>query len=96
MSSQTLTLLRLEVLIAFSHFYDFAAVIIIFDITLIIFHVDISFCFTAFLTVLFLLFLLYAQKTARSGLHILLGGICALTVVVFFRFVSILDTFIPA
>ncbi len=28
------------------------------------------------------------QKTARSGLHILLGGICALTVVVFFRFVS--------
>ncbi|KAK3021678.1 hypothetical protein RJ639_047512 [Escallonia herrerae] len=25
-------------------------------------------------------------KTARSGLHILLGGICALTVVVFFRF----------
>lgn len=28
------------------------------------------------------------QKTAKSGLHILLGGICALTVVVFFRFVS--------
>lgn len=28
------------------------------------------------------------QKTARSGLHILLGGVCALTVVVFFRFVS--------
>ncbi|XP_004288483.1 PREDICTED: uncharacterized protein LOC101312194 [Fragaria vesca subsp. vesca] len=27
-----------------------------------------------------------AKKTARSGLHILLGGICALTVVVFFRF----------
>ncbi|RXH74146.1 hypothetical protein DVH24_028867 [Malus domestica] len=27
-----------------------------------------------------------AHKTARSGLHILLGGICALTVVVFFRF----------
>ncbi|KAJ0098154.1 hypothetical protein Patl1_28129 [Pistacia atlantica] len=27
------------------------------------------------------------QKTARSGLHILLGGICALTVVVFFRFI---------
>ncbi|KAL5555199.1 hypothetical protein UlMin_037435 [Ulmus minor] len=26
------------------------------------------------------------KKTARSGLHILLGGICALTVVVFFRF----------
>ncbi|XP_042971015.1 uncharacterized protein LOC122303333 isoform X6 [Carya illinoinensis] len=26
------------------------------------------------------------QKTARSGLHILLGGICALTIVVFFRF----------
>ncbi|CAK9153435.1 unnamed protein product [Ilex paraguariensis] len=25
-------------------------------------------------------------KTAKSGLHILLGGICALTVVVFFRF----------
>lgn len=31
------------------------------------------------------------QKTAKSGLHILLGGICALTVVVFFRFVSKLD-----
>ena len=31
-----------------------------------------------------------AQKTARSGLHILLGGICALAVVVFFRFVSAL------
>ncbi|XP_017969595.1 PREDICTED: uncharacterized protein LOC18611957 isoform X2 [Theobroma cacao] len=27
------------------------------------------------------------KKTARSGLHILLGGICALTVVVFFRFI---------
>ncbi|XP_027340670.1 uncharacterized protein LOC113854044 isoform X4 [Abrus precatorius] len=26
------------------------------------------------------------KKTARSGLHILLGGVCALTVVVFFRF----------
>ncbi|XP_041004790.1 uncharacterized protein LOC121249969 [Juglans microcarpa x Juglans regia] len=26
------------------------------------------------------------KKTARSGLHILLGGICALTIVVFFRF----------
>ncbi|XP_052197496.1 uncharacterized protein LOC127804642 [Diospyros lotus] len=26
------------------------------------------------------------KKTAKSGLHILLGGICALTVVVFFRF----------
>ncbi|XP_004503898.1 uncharacterized protein [Cicer arietinum] len=26
------------------------------------------------------------KKTARSGLHILLGGICALTVVIFFRF----------
>ncbi|KAI9079761.1 hypothetical protein K1719_038382 [Acacia pycnantha] len=26
------------------------------------------------------------KKTARNGLHILLGGICALTVVVFFRF----------
>lgn len=33
------------------------------------------------------------QKTARSGLHILLGGICALTVVVFFRFVSSLYPF---
>lgn len=31
---------------------------------------------------------IFVQKTARSGLHILLGGICALTVVVFFRFVS--------
>ncbi|KAF8377050.1 hypothetical protein HHK36_030422 [Tetracentron sinense] len=28
------------------------------------------------------------KKTAKSGLHILLGGVCALTVVVFFRFVS--------
>ncbi|KAK9266223.1 hypothetical protein L1049_012427 [Liquidambar formosana] len=27
------------------------------------------------------------KKTAKSGLHILLGGICALTVVVFFRFI---------
>ncbi|XP_065876561.1 uncharacterized protein [Euphorbia lathyris] len=27
------------------------------------------------------------KKTARSGLHILLGGICALTVVIFFRFI---------
>ncbi|KAJ4715195.1 RING/FYVE/PHD zinc finger superfamily protein [Melia azedarach] len=27
------------------------------------------------------------KKTARSGLHILLGGVCALTVVVFFRFI---------
>ncbi|KAJ6917047.1 hypothetical protein NC652_019440 [Populus alba x Populus x berolinensis] len=27
------------------------------------------------------------QKTAKSGLHILLGGVCALTVVVFFRFI---------
>ncbi|KAJ6996468.1 hypothetical protein NC653_013156 [Populus alba x Populus x berolinensis] len=27
------------------------------------------------------------QKTAKSGLHILLGGICALTVVIFFRFI---------
>ncbi|KAE8669515.1 hypothetical protein F3Y22_tig00112231pilonHSYRG00140 [Hibiscus syriacus] len=27
------------------------------------------------------------KKTARSGLHILLGGICALTVVVLFRFI---------
>ncbi|XP_011022857.1 PREDICTED: uncharacterized protein LOC105124513 [Populus euphratica] len=27
------------------------------------------------------------KKTAKSGLHILLGGVCALTVVVFFRFV---------
>ncbi|KAL0544499.1 hypothetical protein IC582_019615 [Cucumis melo] len=26
------------------------------------------------------------KKTAKSGLHILLGGVCALTVVVFFRF----------
>ncbi|KAA8531128.1 hypothetical protein F0562_005837 [Nyssa sinensis] len=26
------------------------------------------------------------KKTAKSGLHILLGGICALTVVIFFRF----------
>ncbi|XP_051127080.1 uncharacterized protein LOC127248666 [Andrographis paniculata] len=26
------------------------------------------------------------KKTARNGLHILLGGVCALTVVVFFRF----------
>ncbi|KAJ9177039.1 hypothetical protein P3X46_012293 [Hevea brasiliensis] len=26
------------------------------------------------------------KKTARSGLHILLGGVCALTVVIFFRF----------
>lgn len=26
------------------------------------------------------------KKTAKSGLHILLGGICALTIVVFFRF----------
>ncbi|XVE83412.1 hypothetical protein DITRI_Ditri16bG0087000 [Diplodiscus trichospermus] len=39
------------------------------------------------------------KKTAKSGLHILLGGICALTVVVFFRFVSnfcvcILDWFV--
>ena len=29
------------------------------------------------------------QKTAKSGLHILLGGVCALTIVVFLRFVSI-------
>ncbi|CAN7100905.1 hypothetical protein HID58_022983 [Brassica napus] len=27
------------------------------------------------------------KKTARSGLHILLGGLCALTIVIFFRFV---------
>ncbi|KAJ8769139.1 hypothetical protein K2173_000914 [Erythroxylum novogranatense] len=27
------------------------------------------------------------KKTAKSGLHILLGGICALTVVIFFRFI---------
>uniref|UniRef100_A0A5B7ATP5 RING-CH-type domain-containing protein n=1 Tax=Davidia involucrata TaxID=16924 RepID=A0A5B7ATP5_DAVIN len=27
------------------------------------------------------------KKTAKSGLHVLLGGICALTVVVFFRFI---------
>ncbi|KAG5241862.1 zinc finger family protein [Salix suchowensis] len=27
------------------------------------------------------------KKTAKSGLHILLGGVCALTVVVFFRFI---------
>ncbi|XP_044479885.1 uncharacterized protein LOC123206732 isoform X1 [Mangifera indica] len=27
------------------------------------------------------------KKTARNGLHILLGGICALTIVVFFRFI---------
>ncbi|XP_010546299.1 PREDICTED: uncharacterized protein LOC104818413 [Tarenaya hassleriana] len=27
------------------------------------------------------------KKTAKSGLHILLGGLCALTVVIFFRFV---------
>lgn len=27
------------------------------------------------------------KKTAKSGLHILLGGVCALTVVIFFRFV---------
>lgn len=27
------------------------------------------------------------KKTAKNGLHILLGGVCALTVVVFFRFV---------
>jgi hypothetical protein len=40
---------------------------------------------------LFDTFLFDMQKTARSGLHILLGGICALTVVVFFRFVSSLD-----
>jgi hypothetical protein len=33
------------------------------------------------------------QKTAKSGLHILLGGVCALTVVVFFRFVSNLFLF---
>ncbi|KAL6542476.1 hypothetical protein OROMI_024078 [Orobanche minor] len=26
------------------------------------------------------------RETAKNGLHILLGGICALTVVVFFRF----------
>lgn len=32
------------------------------------------------------------QKTARNGLHILLGGICALTIVVFFRFVSSFDS----
>ncbi|KAJ6918699.1 hypothetical protein NC651_012835 [Populus alba x Populus x berolinensis] len=30
------------------------------------------------------------KKTAKSGLHILLGGICALTVVIFFRFETIL------
>lgn len=34
------------------------------------------------------------QKTARSGLHILLGGVCALAVVVFFRFVSTLCPFL--
>uniref|UniRef100_A0A803PIC4 RING-CH-type domain-containing protein n=1 Tax=Cannabis sativa TaxID=3483 RepID=A0A803PIC4_CANSA len=33
------------------------------------------------------------KKTAQNGLHFLLGGICALTVVVFFRFVSTLDIF---
>ncbi|KAF5745045.1 RING/FYVE/PHD zinc finger superfamily protein isoform 1 [Tripterygium wilfordii] len=27
------------------------------------------------------------KKTAKSGLHILLGGVCALTVVIFFRFI---------
>ncbi|ESQ31529.1 hypothetical protein EUTSA_v10004833mg [Eutrema salsugineum] len=27
------------------------------------------------------------KRTARSGLHILLGGLCALTIVIFFRFV---------
>ncbi|KAL6223259.1 hypothetical protein ACLB2K_006647 [Fragaria x ananassa] len=37
-------------------------------------------------TVVWLLAPHVAKKTARSGLHILLGGICALTVVVFFRF----------
>ncbi|KAK9989316.1 hypothetical protein SO802_029555 [Lithocarpus litseifolius] len=30
------------------------------------------------------------QKIARNGLHILLGGICALTVVVFFRFLHLI------
>lgn len=40
------------------------------------------------LYVLFVCFHFCVQKTAKSGLHILLGGICALTVVIFFRFVS--------
>ncbi|KAG7033494.1 hypothetical protein SDJN02_03216, partial [Cucurbita argyrosperma subsp. argyrosperma] len=35
------------------------------------------------------------KKTAKSGLHILLGGVCALTVVVFFRFVSIMHFIWP-
>ncbi|CAO2827353.1 unnamed protein product [Amaranthus hypochondriacus] len=33
------------------------------------------------------------KKTAKNGLHILLGGVCALAVVVFFRFVSSYHTF---
>ncbi|XP_072073648.1 uncharacterized protein [Arachis hypogaea] len=36
------------------------------------------------------------KKTAKSGLHILLGGVCALTVVVFFSFVLIRIKYGPA
>nr|GMD02450.1 RING/FYVE/PHD zinc finger protein [Ipomoea batatas] len=50
-------------------------------------HLNLPWCFLKFKSAyLCRLGSTLSTKTARSGLHILLGGVCALTVVVFFRF----------